>query len=74
MWWQPLVVFALGVATPALTRWLIRTSRPRPVRPAPYDWLMDTGLLDVWARDREGELVSVIPMSWVAAAEMMKGD
>jgi hypothetical protein len=30
----------------------------------PYDWALDDELLDEWARDEEGEVLTVIPASW----------
>jgi hypothetical protein len=58
-----------------LVLWLVSTMfvflwhvwrSPEPPLPLPlYDWAADDGLLDVWARDEEGELVAVFPTSWL---------
>ena len=59
-----LVGVAVGLLLPVVYRWL---RLPEPPPPAgPYDWRRDTGLLDVWARDDEGELVAVFPAGWAA--------
>lgn len=38
--------------------------RKEEAKTPPYDYLQDDGLLNVWAREEEGELVTVYPADW----------
>ena len=67
-WWMAAILFLSGFFGRDLV-WALRW-RPGPEpEPGPYDWRSDVGLLNVWAREEEGELVAVVPQSWVAEAE-----
>jgi hypothetical protein len=63
-WALIIVLVALLLATVGdVAARLLAARRSRP-GPRPYDWERDDGLLDVWARDDEGEVLTVIPASW----------
>jgi hypothetical protein len=59
-----LFVVVLTVISDVLVRLWRAPPAPEPCAPV-YDWKQDHGLLDVWARDEEGEVLTVIPANWL---------
>jgi hypothetical protein len=52
-----LIVFSIGeVVRHGRAAW---RRRHEPRRPPPYDYTKDDGLLDVWAREEQGEVLAV---------------
>lgn len=65
--WASLMVgfaFVVIVISDVFVR-LWRVPETPGLGPAPYDWSEDDHLLDVWAREAEGEVLAVFPANWL---------
>jgi hypothetical protein len=74
--WVALAIAALAVASFVLygiwtlyrTIWRSWRNRKKPLPQRDdwtYNWALDDGLINVWARDDIGELVAVFPREWI---------